>query len=107
LGSGSSSANVTGGTDEIAKSIMGIDIDLEKYFEGVIFKIFKYLNYIFEPVQHSFTNDVMSNHVQNLSLIMFILTVLIVIFFISLLFNLTLYLFSDKLLSYFTNKYII
>jgi len=107
LGSGSSSANAAGGLDEIAKSMLGVDIDLAKICESVLSKIVNYLNYIFEPVQHTFTIDVMSNHIQNISLLFFILTAIIFIFFISFLFNITLFLFSDRLMRYFTNKYII
>jgi hypothetical protein len=54
LDSGSSS--VSGGTDKIAKSIIGVDIDLAKISSNVISKIVNYLNYVFEPVQHTFTN---------------------------------------------------
>jgi len=104
-GSDGNSANVTGGTDEIAKSMVGIDFS--KYYDSVLSKIVNYLNYMFEPVQHTFTIDVMSNHIQNLSLLIFILTALISIFFISLLFNVTLFIFSDRLKSYFQNKYIL
>jgi hypothetical protein len=107
LESGSSSASVPGGSEDIAKSIMGVDIDYVKIYETAISKTVNYLNYIFEPVQHSFALDVMSNHVQNISILLFILTVIIFIFFISLLFNITTFIFSDRLLSYFKNKYII
>ena len=107
LGSGSSSASVPGGTDEIAKSMVGLDISFKNFYESVLSKIVNYLNYLFEPVQHTFTIDVMSNHIQNLSLLLFILTVIILIFFISLLFNITLFIFSDRLISYFKNKYIL
>jgi hypothetical protein len=106
-GSGGSSASVPGGTDEIAKSIIGFDIDLVKIYESVTIKIMNYLYYIFEPVQHDFTIDVMSNHVQNISILLFILTVILFIFFISLLINVTLFIFSDRLLGFFKNKYII
>ena len=109
VGSGSSSGSVPvpEGSSEISKSMMGIDIDLAGIRDSVLNKIVNYLNYIFEPVQHSFTIDVMSNHIQNISILLFILTAIIVLFFISFLFNLTLFLFSDRLIRYFTNKYII
>lgn len=107
MGSGSSSSSVPGGTDDIAKSIIGVDIDLVKIYEGVISKTVNFLNYFFEPVQHGFPIDVMSNHVQNISFLLFILTLIILIFFISLLFNITLFIFSARLLSYFKNKYIL
>ena len=82
--SGSSSAGVT---DEIAKNMLGVDIDLAKICESILSKIVNYLNYIFEPVQHTFTIDILSNHIQNISILLFILTAIIFIFFISLLFN--------------------
>ena len=107
LGSGDSSANVSSGTDDIAKSVIGIDIDLAKIWDSVLSKIVNYLNYLFEPVQHSFTIDVMSSHVQNLSVLLFILAALILFFFLSFLFNITLFIFSSKLLNYFSNKYIL
>jgi hypothetical protein len=107
MGSGSSSSSVPGVTDDIAKSTMGIDIDFAKIYDSVISKIVNYLNYVFEPVQHTFTIEVMSNHIQNISLLLFILTAILLIFFISLLFNITLFLFSERLMSYFTNKYIL
>lgn len=106
-GSSSYSGSLPGGTDEIAKSMMGLNIDFTKIYESFLSKIVNYLNYIFEPVQHTFTIDVMSNHIQNLSLLLFILTALILIFFISLLFNVTLFIFSDRLINYFTKKYIL
>jgi len=102
--SGSSSA---GGTDEIAKSMIGVDIDLAQISDSILTKIVNYLSYIFEPVQHSFTIDIMSNHIQNISILLFILTAIIFIFFISFLFNVTLFIFSNRLMSYFTNKYIL
>jgi hypothetical protein len=104
LGSGSSSASAPEGTDEIAKSMMGVDIDLTKICESVLSKIVNYINYIFEPVQHSYTIDVMSSHIQNISILLFILTAIIFIFFISFLFNITLFLFSDRLLKYFKKQ---
>ena len=102
--SGSSSA---GGSDEIAKSMIGVDIDLTQIYNSIQTKIVNYLSYIFEPVQHSFTNDIMSNHIQNIGILLVILTAIISIFFISFLFNITLFIFSGRLMSYFTNKYIL
>lgn len=102
-----SCSSSAGETDEIAKSMIGVDIDLAKIYDSILSKIVNYLSYIFEPVQHSFTIDIMSNHIQNISILLFILTAIIFIFFISFLFNVTLFIFSDRFLSYFTNKYIL
>ena len=65
-----------------------------------------HLHNFFEPVQVSFSNELLSEQIHFISIILFMLTVFILIFFISLLFNITVFIFSDKLLNYFTNKYI-
>ena len=87
--------------------MLGVDIDLAQISDSILTKIVNYLSNIFEPVQHSFTIDIMSNHIQNISILLFILTAIIFIFFSSFLFNVTLFFFSDRLMSYFTNKYIL
>jgi hypothetical protein len=61
----------------------------------------------FEPVQLSFSTEIMSQQIQNVSIILWIITLFVAIFFISLLFNIAIYVFSDKLTKYFTNKYIL
>jgi hypothetical protein len=104
---GSGSNIVPGGAVEIYKSMLGFDFDYAFFYDNVLNPIVNYLYYVFEPVHHDFTIDIMSSHIQLLSLLLFLLTVLILIFFISLLFNITLFIFSDSLISYFKNKYII
>jgi len=66
-----------------------------------------YLEKFFEPVQLSFSNEVMSQQIKNLSIYLWIITFFLSIFFISLLFNIALFIFSEKLTKYFTNKYIL
>jgi hypothetical protein len=55
----------------------------------------------------NFSNEVMSNQIHNLSILLWIITICLLIFFISLLINITLYIFSEKLLKYFKNKYLL
>lgn len=66
----------------------------------------EFLKNIFEPVQVDFSIELLSAQINSISIILFMLTFLILIFFISLLFNITVFLFSDKLLNYLKNKYI-
>lgn len=47
-------ANNSGATNEIHKSMIGGDFDLGKISENIINKIAEYFNSIFEPVQLSF-----------------------------------------------------
>lgn len=87
--------------------VFGVDINLGEIFENIMDKIAEYLDYIFQPVPLDFPIQVMSNQIQNLSILLWILTICLCIFFISLLINITLYIFSDKLLKYLKNKYLL
>ena len=50
--------------------MIGGDIDFGKLSESILNKIAEYLDYIFEPVQLSFSNEVMSNQIHNLSILL-------------------------------------
>jgi hypothetical protein len=65
-----------------------------------------YIKDIFEPVHVSYSNEILSNQIHDISILLFILTIFIFILFLSLLLNVILFIFSDSLLNYFTNKYI-
>lgn len=106
-GVSNSTGSGSAGSGEASKSIIGGDIDLGKISETIISKIAEYLDYIFEPVQVSFSNEILSNQIHNMSILLWILTVCLSIFFISLLVNIALFIFSDRLMKYFTNKYIL
>jgi len=93
------------GTREATQSMIGGD--LWKLPESIINQAAAYLEKFFEPVQLSFSNEVMSQQIQNVSILLWILTVCLSIFFISLLFNIALFIFSENLTKYFTNKYIL
>jgi hypothetical protein len=86
---------------------MGVDIDFYQISETILKKISAYLDSFFEPVLVDFSNELLSSQIQNISIILFFITVCIGIFFISFLFNFLAYIFSDRLLKYFKNKYII
>jgi hypothetical protein len=103
----SSGINESSGLAEPSKNIIGGDINLGDISESIINKIAEYLDYIFQPVQLNFSNEVMSNQIHNLSILLWILTICLSIFFISLLINITLFIFSESLLKYFKNRYLL
>lgn len=86
--------------------MIGGNIDLGEIFDTVFRYIVDFFNNFFLPIPVNFTNDLLVNQIHKISIILFILTVCMVIFFIYLLVNIILYIFSDKLINYFTNKYI-
>lgn len=65
--SGSELSNVTG---EVSKSLIGGNIDLEKTFENIFNQGVEYFNYLFEPIQLNFSTEIMSNQIQNLSILL-------------------------------------
>jgi hypothetical protein len=104
--SGSEGSLGTGGVDEPAKSMIGGDIDLAQILETINSSILDYLKNFFAPVPVDFTNEILSAQINLISIILFMLTFCILLCFISLLFHIIVYLFSNKLLNYFTNKYL-
>ena len=73
-GSGESSSNAS-------KSMIGGDFDLGKLSESIINKMADYLEKVFEPVQLSFSIEVLSQQIHNISILFWILTVCLSIFF--------------------------
>lgn len=103
-----------GGVNEPANNIIGGEIDFSNILETInsitdtiTISIIEYLQKIFAPVQVDFSIDLLSAQINGISIVLFIITICILLFFISLLFNFTVFIFSDKLLSYFKNKYVV
>ena len=68
------------------------------------FEIFKS---ILEPVSVSYSNEVLSNQLYNISIILFILSIALLILLTAFVVNIISFIYSEKLLQYFTNKYIV
>jgi hypothetical protein len=110
IGSGTTGGTVPGsgidGSGEIAKSLFGLDIDFSNLSETILNKLASYLGYILKPVAVDFPIELLSSQIHFIGILLFVLTIFLVIFFFSLLFNITIFLLSDRLLAYFQNKYI-
>lgn len=65
------------------------------------------LQSILKPVQVDYSNEVLANQVYDISILLFILSLLIMVLFISFMFNVILVINSDRIINYFKNKYII
>jgi len=57
-----------GSSSEASKNMIGGDFDLGKLSESIVNQMADYLEKIFEPVQLSFSNELMSQQIQNLSI---------------------------------------
>jgi hypothetical protein len=69
ISSGSNVAVTSSDISDPSKNIIGGE-NLGEIFESIMNKIADYLDYIFQPVSLNFSNEVMSNQIHNLSILL-------------------------------------
>ena len=84
-----------------------IGSSLEELSEKIFSQILQYFSSYLEPIQVSYSQDLLAAQIYHLAIVLFIITVLLSIFIIAFIFNLIIYIYSDKISSYFKNKYIV
>ena len=65
------------------------------------------LKYVLEPVQVNYSNELLSDQIYYLGIVLFILSIIIFGFIVVLLLNIILYINMYKIINYFNNKYIV
>ena len=68
--------------------------------------IFDRLKLILEPVQVNYSNEILANQINDLSILLFILSLIIFALIVVLLINIILYINMDKIINFFKNKFI-
>ena len=68
--------------------------------------IYKFFKPILEPVSVNYSNEILANQIHDISIMLFLLSIFIIILFIAFMINVIVSLYSDKIMNYFTNKYI-
>jgi hypothetical protein len=79
-------------------------------FEFITLKLQPILDSIIgflSPVTVDYSNVLLAQQIHGLAIFLFIICISIIILFIAFAFNIIILLYRDKLISYFTNKYII
>jgi hypothetical protein len=79
---------------------------LEELPNKILNYIIEMLGPILQPVQVNYSNEVLANQIYGISVLLFILSILIIILFIGFILNIFIFINSDKIKNYFTNKYI-
>ena len=87
------------------KFISGID-NLGDYTQLLLIGIFDKLRFILEPVQVNYSNEVLANQINDLSILLFVLCIIIFGLIVVLLLNIILYINMDRIIKFFNNKYI-
>jgi hypothetical protein len=68
--------------------------------------LMNFLRPFLEPVQVNYSNELLANQIYGISILLFVLALIIIMLIIFLLFNIIIFTYSDKLITYFKNKYI-
>jgi hypothetical protein len=66
----------------------------------------EYIKPFLEPVQVSYSNDILANQIYGLSIMLFILSVLIIVLLLFFIINIVIFTYSDTIKNYFSNKFI-
>jgi hypothetical protein len=88
------------------KTLIPEDFDLNSIGENLINGVLEILKPILNPVYVDYPANVLSEQIHSLAVLLFIMSILISILLVAFMFNIIIYVFSDKLINIFTNKYI-
>lgn len=88
------------------KKLLPDDLDLNNLGDNIINGVLDLLKPILEPVQVDYSAQLLSNQIYGISILLFILSIMIFILFIGFIINLLIFVYSDKLINLFNNKYI-
>ena len=102
-----SSSNSGSGSGNISNNFIPSGNDLENIGNKVINTFMGYIRPILEPVQVSYSNEMLAEQIYGISIFLFILSILIIILFIFFILNILAFIYSDRIINYFSNKYII
>jgi len=87
---------------DVKSNLLPDNLDADYILDSVI----KYLKPIIEPVSVNYSNELLANQIYCISIILFILSIMILILLLAFIVNITILVYSDKLMNYFSNKYI-
>jgi len=74
--------------------------------ENILNSVITILKPILEPISVDYSNEMLANQISGLSIILFILSIMILILLSAFIVNIIILVYSDKLMNFFTNKYI-
>ena len=81
--------------------------EIDSYVNDLFNGLVETFGHILKPVSVNYSNEILSNQLYSISILLFILSIVILIILIAFLVNIISFMYSEKLLNYFTNKYIV
>jgi hypothetical protein len=99
-----SSSNNSG--SNMSNNFISGDNGIEDITNKLLQNLMNYIKPFLEPVQVSYSNELLANQIYGLSIMLFILSVLIIVLLIFFIINIIIFIYSDRIMNYFSNKYI-
>lgn len=93
-------------TEALEKKYLPDSSDIENITNKILSYILDNIRHILEPVTSNYSNEVLAGQIHDISILLFILSILITILIICLLINILVLINSDRIIKLFTNKYI-
>lgn len=93
-------------TDNLTTKFIPDGKGLEEFSNNLFSNFMGYFKPFLQPVKVDYSNELLANQIHDISILLFILSIFIIILIIAFMFNILVYLYSDKISNYFTNKYI-
>ena len=90
----------------LTNNFIGGEGSLGDLYQELLNGIFYRLKFILEPVQVNYSNDILSNQIHDLSILLFIFSLIIFGLIVVLLLNIVLYINMDSIIKFFNNKFI-
>jgi len=87
---------------DVKSKLLPDNLDADYILNSVI----NYLKSIIEPVSVDYSNELLANQIYGISIILFILSIMILILLLAFIVNIAILVYSDKLMNFFSNKYI-
>ena len=72
----------------------------------ILDSVINHLKSIIEPVSVDYSNELLANQIYGISIILFILSIMVLILLLAFIINIIILVYSDKLMNFFSNKYI-
>lgn len=79
---------------------------IAELFNNILSYIMNIFRPILEPVKVNYSNELLANQLNDISIMLFILSIFIIILLLAFMVNIIFFIYSDKISNYFTNKYI-
>ena len=78
----------------------------EQLANKIVNSTFDYLRPLLSPVKVDYSNEILADQLNFISIILFIMSIFIIVLLVAFMFNIIVFVYSDKISNYFQNKYI-